>query len=69
MASCVPIASPRLHSRADEREIPLGAYELFQRASVMEESVRHKITHGASIRSYKEVMQQFSEAYDVESAP
>ena len=64
----VPIARPRLRSKADNREIPLGAYELFQRASLMEESVWHKIMHGLSMRSYKEVVQQFSDAYGVDKS-
>jgi transposase-like protein len=61
----VPIERPRLRSKANDREIPLGSYEMFQRASLLEESVWHKIMHGLTMRSYKEVVQQFSEAYGV----
>jgi len=59
----VPVARPRVGSKAHDREIPLGSYELFQRASLIQESVWHKIMHGLSMRSYKEVVQQFSDAY------
>ena len=59
----VPVARPRLRNKAQDREIPLGSYELFQRASLIQESVWHKIMHGLTMRSYKEVIQQFSDAY------
>jgi transposase-like protein len=59
----VPVARPRVRSKAHDREIPLGSYELFQRASLIQESVWHKIMHGLSMRTYKEVIQQFSQAY------
>ncbi len=59
----VPVARPRVRSKAHDREIPLGSYELFQRASLIQESVWHKIMHGLSMRTYKEVIQQFSDAY------
>ena len=59
----VPLARPRLRSKANNEEIPLGSYELFQRSSLMEETVWHKIMHGLSMRSYKEVVQQFADAY------
>ena len=64
----VPIARPRLRSKANDREIPLGSYELFQRASLLEESVWHKIMHGLTMRSYKEVLQQFVDAYGIEKS-
>lgn len=64
----VPIARPRVRSKVHNREIPLGSYELFQRASLLEESVWHKIMHGLSTRSYKEVVQQFSDAYGVDKS-
>ena len=50
------------------REITLGSYELFQRASLMEENVWQKIMHGLTMRSYKEVVQQFAEAYGIEKS-
>ena len=64
----VPIARPRVRSKVHNQEIPLGSYEIFQRASLLEESVWHKIMHGLSTRSYKEVVQQFTNAYGVEKS-
>lgn len=64
----VPISRPRIRSKAHNREIPLGSYELFQKASLMEESVWHKIMHGLTTRNYKEVIQQFSDAYAVDKS-
>lgn len=64
----VPIDRPRIRSKANNCEIPLGSYELFQRASLLEESVWHKIMHGLTMRSYKEVVQQFSDAYGVDKS-
>ena len=57
-----------MRSKANDREIPLGSYELFQRGSLLEESVWHKIMHGLTMRSYKEVVQHFSDAYGVEKS-
>jgi transposase-like protein len=59
----VPVDKPRVRNRQNDREIPLGSYELFQRASLVEETVWRKIMHGLTMRSYKEVVQQFSDAY------
>lgn len=64
----VPIARPRIRSRQHNREIPLGSYEMFQRASLVEETVWQKIMHGLTMRSYKEVVQQFAEAYGLEKS-
>jgi putative transposase len=64
----VPIDRPRVRSKVNNSEIPLGSYELFQRASLLEESVWHKIMHGLTMRSYKEVVQQFSDAYGVDKS-
>lgn len=64
----VPIARPRIRNRQNNREIPLGSYELFQRASLVEETVWHKIMHGLTMRSYKEVVQQFADAYGLEKS-
>ena len=64
----VPIARPRVRSKIHNREIPLGSYELFQRASLLEESVWHKIMHGLSTRTYKEVIEQFTDAYGVDKS-
>ncbi len=64
----VPIARPRVRSKAHNCELPLGSYELFQRASLVEENVWHKIMHGLTTRSYKEVVQQFSDAYGLDKS-
>ncbi len=64
----VPIARPRVRSRQHNREIPLGSYELFQRASLIDETVWHKIMHGLTMRGYKEVVQQFANAYGLEKS-
>jgi putative transposase len=63
----VPVARPRVRSRS-RREIALGSYELFQRASLVSETVWQNIMHGLTMRSYKEVIQQFSEAYGLEKS-
>lgn len=64
----VPIARPRVRSRQHNREIPLGSYELFQRASLLQETVWQKIMYGLTMRSYKEVVQQFADAYGLEKS-
>jgi len=64
----VPIDRPRVRSRVHNREIPLGSYALFQKASLVQETVWHKILHGLSMRHYKEVVQQFSDAYGLEKS-
>lgn len=64
----VPVERPRVRSRLPNREITLGSYELFQRASLMEDNVWQKIMHGLTMRSYKEVVQQFAEAYGIEKS-
>lgn len=64
----VPVDRPRVRSRQHDREIPLGSYALFQKASLMEETVWHKVMYGLTMRSYKEVVQQFAEAYGLEKS-
>jgi transposase-like protein len=64
----VPIDRPRVRSRQHDREIPLGSYALFQKASLMEETVWQKVMYGLTMRSYKEVVQQFAEAYGLEKS-
>ena len=64
----VPIDRPRVRSREHNQEIPLGSYEVFQKASLIEETVWQKIMHGLTMRSYKEVIQQFAEAYGIEKS-
>ena len=64
----VPLEKPRVRSRLDKREMVLGSYEMFQRSSLLEETVWQRIMHGLTMRSYKEVMQQFADAYGLEKS-
>jgi putative transposase len=64
----VPVDRPRVRSREKNQEIPLGSYELFQRASLMDETVWNKIMLGLTMRSYKQVVQQFADAYGLEKS-
>jgi len=63
----VPIKRPRVRSRT-KKEVPLGSYEMFHRSSLLGETVWQKIMLGLTMRSYKEVVQQFSEAYGLEKS-
>lgn len=63
----VPLTRPRIRS-CEDREVALGSYELFQRASLLSETVWQKIMHGLTMRNYKEVVQQFTEAYGLEKS-
>jgi len=63
----VPVKRPRLRSRTN-KEVPLGSYEMFQRSSLLGETVWQKIMLGLTMRSYKEVVQQFAEAYGLEKS-
>ena len=63
----VPLTRPRLRSRT-KKEVPLGSYEMFQRASLLEETVWQKIMLGLTMRSYQEVVQQFSDAYGLKKS-
>ena len=63
----VPIKRPRLRSRT-QKEVPLGSYEMFQRSSLLGDTVWQKIMLGLTMRSYKEVVQQFADAYGLEKS-
>jgi putative transposase len=63
----VPIVRPRLRE-PDGHELPLGSYQLFQKASAVEETVWGNIMRGLSMRNYKEVLQQFADAYGLEKS-
>lgn len=63
----VPLQRPRLRSRT-KKEVPLGSYEMFQRSSLLGETVWQKIMLGLTMRSYKEVVQQFADAYGLEKS-
>jgi putative transposase len=61
----VPLRRPRVRTPTGA-EVRLGSYELFQQVSLTEKTVWAKIMLGLSMRHYKEVVQQFVEAYGLE---
>jgi putative transposase len=63
----IPIPRPRIRSK-EGLEVRLGSYELFQRGSLMQDSVWQKILQGLTMRHYKAVVQDFSEAYGIEKS-
>lgn len=63
----VPIVRPRIRE-CGGGELPLGSYRLFQRASLVEETVWSNVIRGLSMRNYKEVLQQFADAYGLEKS-
>ena len=63
----VPIQRPRLRSWT-QKEISLGSYEMFQKSSLLGDTVWQKIMLGLTMRSYKEVVQQFADAYGLEKS-
>src|SRR5262245_53605676 len=46
----VAIQRPRLRSRTKKEEVPLGSYEMFQRSSLLGETVWQKIMLGLTMR-------------------
>jgi putative transposase len=63
----VPIRRPRVRQPGGA-ELPLTRYELFQRASLVEETVWSNVMRGLSMRHYKQVLQQFADAYGLEKS-
>ena len=63
----VPIVRPRLREPGGS-ELPLGSYQLFQKVSMAEETVWNNIMRGLSMRNYKDVLQQFADAYGLEKS-
>jgi transposase-like protein len=63
----VPIARPRIR-QCGGGELPLGSYRLFQQASLVEGTVWSNVMRGLSMRNYKEVVQQFADAYGLEKS-
>jgi len=63
----VPLERPRVRD-VRNREVPLGSYEMLQQASLMEESVWHKILHGLTTRRYSEVVRELEQAYGIEKS-
>jgi transposase-like protein len=63
----VHLQRPRVRDTR-QREVPLGSYEMLQRASLMEESVWHKMMHGITTRRYSAVIQELEEAYGIQKS-
>jgi len=63
----VPLARPRVRD-VRQREVPLGSYEMLQKASLMEDSVWHKMMHGLTTRRYSEVVKELEQAYGIEKS-
>lgn len=63
----VPIRRPRVREPGGA-ELPLRSYELFQRASLVEETVWSNVMRCLSMRNYKEVLQRFADAYGLEKS-
>src|SRR5947209_8718631 len=62
-----PTMRPRLRE-CGGKELPLGSYPLLQKASRVEETVWSNVMRGLSMRHYKEVLQQFADAYGLEKS-
>lgn len=62
------IGRPRVVDKRTHRELPLGSYELFQRACLMEDAVWAKMMRQVTTRKYSELLQQFAETYGVKKS-
>lgn len=63
----VPLRRPRVRD-VRQREVPLGSYHMLQGASLMEDSVWHKIMHGLTTRRYSDVVRELEQAYGIEKS-
>lgn len=63
----VPIDRPRVRDKTN-REVTLGSYELFQRGSLVEQTVWNKILAGLTMRSYEAVVREFAKAYGLKKS-
>jgi transposase-like protein len=63
----IPLQRPRVRDTR-EKEVPLGSYEMLQRASLMEESVWRKIMNGVTTRGYSDVVKELEQAYGIEKS-
>lgn len=63
----VPLNKPRVRNQQNQ-EVPLGSYELLQRASLMEESVWQKIMHGLTMRRYSQVVEELEQRYGIKKS-
>lgn len=63
----IPLDRPRVRDTR-KKEVPLGSYELIQRASLMEESVWKKIMHGLTTRRYSQIIEELEQAYGIKKS-
>ena len=63
----VALDRPRIRNRKN-REIPLGSYEILQRASLMEKTVWERMMLGLSTRRYSEIVGEFVAAYGIKKS-
>jgi len=63
----VPLQRPRVRDTR-KKEVPLGSYELIQRATLMEESVWQKMMHGLTTRRYSQVVEELEQAYGIKKS-
>jgi putative transposase len=63
----IPLERPRVRDTR-KREVPLGSYEMMRRASLMEESVWHKMIHGLTTRRYSQVIEELEQAYGIKKS-
>ena len=63
----IPLQRPRMRDTR-QKEVPLGSYELMQRASLMEESVWQKMMHGLTTRRYSQVIEELEQAYGIKKS-
>jgi len=63
----IPLARPRVRDTR-KKEVPLGSYEMLQRASLMEESVWQKMMHGLTTRRYSQVIEELEQAYGIKKS-
>jgi len=63
----IPLERPRVRDRK-QKEVPLGSYELLQRASLMEESVWKKIMNGLTTRRYSHIIEELEQAYGIKKS-
>jgi transposase-like protein len=63
----IPLDRPRVRDTR-KKEVPLGSYEMLQRASLMEESVWKKIMHGLTTRRYSQIIEELEQAYGIKKS-
>jgi len=63
----IPLERPRVRDTR-KKEVPLGSYEMLQRASLMEESGWRKMMNGLTTRRYSDVVKELEQAYGIEKS-